>query len=107
MLFSYTYSHAIDNVDPATAQNPNDPGKTENGNALFDQRQRLVISGFYIAPGKITIGGVNTMASALVYDIATGANNSGDGARWPASPASYPPAPCSSRSRSHSRRWAS
>jgi hypothetical protein len=84
MLISYTWSHAIDNVDPdATAQNPNDPlftGKIENGNALFDQRNRLVMSGFYIAPGKITIGGVATLASGLVYDIATGANNSGDGA---------------------------
>jgi hypothetical protein len=84
MLISYTWSHAIDNVDPdATAQNPNDPlftGKIENGNALFDQRNRLVMSGFYIAPGKITIGGVATLASGLVYDYTTGANNSGDGA---------------------------
>jgi hypothetical protein len=84
MLISYTWSHAIDNVDPdATAQNPNDPnftGKVENGNALFDQRQRLVMSGFYIAPGKIAIGGVATLASGLVYDYTTGANNSGDGA---------------------------
>jgi len=84
MLFSYTWSHAIDNVDPdATSQNPNDPnftGKIENGNALFDQRQRLVLSGFYILPGKVEIGGVNTMASGLVYNYATGASNSGDGA---------------------------
>ena len=71
-LISYTWSHAIDNVDPdATAQNPNDPrltGKIENGNALFDQRNRLVISGFYILPGKVVIGGVATLASGLVYD---------------------------------------
>ena len=84
MLISYTYSHAIDNVDPdATAQNPNDPnftGKIENGNALFDQRHRLVISGFYTAPGKIIIGGVATLASGLAYNYTTGANNSGDGA---------------------------
>src|SRR6185312_6659810 len=78
------WSHAIDNVDPdATGQNPNDPnftGKVENGNALFDQRQRLVISGIYIAPGKINIGGVATLASGLPYNYVTGANNSGDGA---------------------------
>ncbi len=84
MLVSYTWSHAIDNVDPdATGQNPNDPlltGKVENGNALFDQRQRFVASGFYILPGKITVGGVLTLATGLPYNYATGANNSGDGA---------------------------
>ncbi len=57
MLASYTWSHAIDNVDPGfPSQNPNDPnftGKIENGNAIFDQRQRFVLSGVYIAPFKI------------------------------------------------------
>ncbi len=84
MLVSYTWSHAIDNVDPdATGQNPNDPlqtGKIENGNALFDQRQRFVASGFYILPGKITVGGVLTLATGLPFNYVTGANNSGDGA---------------------------
>ena len=50
-LASYTWSHAIDNVDPdIPGQNPNDAnftGKVENANAIFDQRQRLVLSGFY------------------------------------------------------------
>ncbi len=49
MLASYTWSHAIDNVDPdTTSQNPNDAnftGKVEQGNAIFDQRQRFVLSG--------------------------------------------------------------
>ena len=49
MLASYTWSHAIDNVDPdTTSQNPNDPnftGKMEKGNAIFDQRHRFVLSG--------------------------------------------------------------
>jgi hypothetical protein len=84
MLISYTWSHAIDNVDPdSTGQNPNDPlqtGKVENGNAIFDQRQRFVASGFYILPGKITLGGIYTMATGLPYNYVTGANNSGDGA---------------------------
>ena len=51
MLASYTWSHAIDNVDPdIPSQNPNDPnftGKVENGNAIFDQRHRFVLSGVY------------------------------------------------------------
>ena len=84
MLISYTWSHAIDNVDPdATGQNPNDPlqtGHIENGNALYDQRQRFVASGMYILPGKITLGGVLTLGSGLPYNYVTGANNSGDGA---------------------------
>jgi len=82
MLASYTWSHTIDNVDQdATAQNPNDAnftGKIENGNALFDQRQRFVLSGVYTAPFKINVGGVATLASGLPYNITTGVTNSGD-----------------------------
>jgi hypothetical protein len=82
MLASYTWSHAIDNVDPdIPGQNPNDPnftGKVENGNAIFDQRQRFVLSGVYALPLKINIGGVNTMGTGLPYNITTGTTNSGD-----------------------------
>ena len=73
MLASYTWSHAIDNVDPdTTSQNPNDPnftGKMENANAIFDQRQRFVLSGVCVLPVKIHIGGVATLASGLPYNI--------------------------------------
>ncbi len=73
MLASYTWSHAIDNVDPdIPSQNPNDPNFTrqvENGNAIFDQRQRFVLSGVYIGPLKIQFGGLATLASGLPYNI--------------------------------------
>ncbi|MGH9402585.1 MAG: TonB-dependent receptor [Terriglobia bacterium] len=82
MLASYTWSHAIDNVDPdVPGQNPNDPnftGATETGNAIFDQRHRFVLSGEYAGPWKIRLGGVATLGSGLPYDITTGATNSGD-----------------------------
>jgi hypothetical protein len=82
MLASYTWSHAIDNVDPdIPGQNPNDPnftGKVENANAIFDQRQRFVLSGVYVLPLKINFGGVSTMGTGLPYNITTGATNSGD-----------------------------
>ncbi len=82
MLLSYTWSHAIDNVDPdIPGQNPNDPrltGDAEKGSAVFDQRHRFVLSGSYIAPLRITLGGVATLASGLPFNIVTGANNSGD-----------------------------
>jgi hypothetical protein len=82
MLASYVWSHAIDNVDPdLPSQNPNDPnftGKIENGNAIFDQRQRFVLSGFYVAPFKISMGGIATLAGGLPYNITTGTTNSGD-----------------------------
>jgi Carboxypeptidase regulatory-like domain/TonB dependent receptor len=82
MLASYTWSHAIDNVDPdIPSQNPNDPnftGKVENGNAIFDQRHRFVLSGLYVLPGKIEFGGVATLASGLPYNYTTGVTNSGD-----------------------------
>lgn len=82
MLASYTWSHAIDNVDPdVPGQNPNDPnftGRLEKGNAIFDQRQRFVLSGVYTAPFKINFGGVMTLASGLPYNVTTGTVNSGD-----------------------------
>jgi len=82
MLASYTWSHAIDNVDPdIPSQNPNDPnfpGGQEIGNAIFDQRNRFVLSGVYEAPLKINLGGVATLASGLPYNYVTGTTNSGD-----------------------------
>ena len=82
MLASYTWSHAIANVDPdIPSQNPNDPnftGKAEKGNAIFDQRSRFVLSGTYVAPFKIKVGGIATLASGLPYNFVTGATNSGD-----------------------------
>lgn len=82
MLASYTWSHAIDNVDPdVPGQNPNDPnftGKIENGNAIYDQRQRFVVSGVWVAPLKVHLGCVATLATGLPYNIVTGTTNSGD-----------------------------
>jgi hypothetical protein len=82
MLASYVWSHAIDNVDPdVPGQNPNDPnftGKVEKGDAIFDQRQRLVLSGVYVGPLRINFGGILTMGSGLPYNIVTGITNSGD-----------------------------
>jgi hypothetical protein len=82
MLASYTWSHTLDNVDPdTTGQNPNDAnftGRQEYGNAIYDQRNRFVLSGIYVAPFKINTGGVMTLASGLPYNLTTGATNSGD-----------------------------
>lgn len=82
LLVSYTWSHALDTVDPdVPSQNPNDPritGRAELGNAIFDQRQRLVLSGVYAARYGVTLGGVATLASGLPYNVVTGVNNSGD-----------------------------
>jgi hypothetical protein len=82
MLASYVYSHAIDNVDPdVPGGNPNDPnliGQEEKGNAIFDQRHRMVLSGVYNAPFGFTLGGVTSLASGLPFNSVTGSNNSGD-----------------------------
>ncbi len=82
MLASYTWSHTLDNVDPdTTSQNPNDAnftGHQEYGNAIYDQRQRFVLSGIYAAPLGIHLGGLTTLASGLPYNIVTGTTNSGD-----------------------------
>jgi hypothetical protein len=50
----------------------------ENGSAIFDQRQRFVLSGVYMLPLKITLGGVGTFGSGLPYNVVTGTMNSGD-----------------------------
>lgn len=82
VLASYVWSHAIDNVDPdIPSQNPNDAnftGRVERANAIFDQRHRLVLSGGYRAPWKVSFGGVMSLASGLPYNYVTGVNNSGD-----------------------------
>jgi hypothetical protein len=83
LLASYTWSHTMDTVDPdTTSQNPNDPRLTgrqyELGNAIFDQRNRLVLSGVYAARWGLSAGGIATVASGLPYNIVTGLNNSGD-----------------------------
>lgn len=82
LLASYTYSHALDTVDPdVPGQNPNDAlkaGQAELGNAIFDQRHRVVLSGVYAAPFGISIGGIATLASGFPYNIVTGVTNSGN-----------------------------
>jgi hypothetical protein len=83
LLASYAWSHTLDTVDPdTTSQNPNDPRCTsrncELGNAIFDQRNRLVLSGVYAAPWGISAGGVATLAGGLPYNYVTGVTNSGD-----------------------------
>jgi hypothetical protein len=82
LLASYTWSHAIDTVDPdLPSQNPNDPrqvGQAESGNALFDQRNRLVLSGVWAAPWGFSTGGIATLAGGLPYNYVTGVTNSGD-----------------------------
>ena len=82
LLASYTWSHAIDNVDPdVPSQNPNDArstGHAEIGSAIFDQRHRLVLSGVYTAPFGIEAGGVASLASGTPFNVVTGTNNSGD-----------------------------
>jgi hypothetical protein len=82
LLASYVWSHTIDNVDPdTTSQNPNDAlqtGVPEKGNAIYDQRNRGVVSGYYVAPLKIQAGGILTLAGGLPYNLITGTTNSGD-----------------------------
>lgn len=81
-LLSYTWSHALSNVDPdIPGQNPNDPrvtGHAEYGPSIFDQRHRFVLSGVYAAPFGFHLGGVATLGSGLPYPITTGSTNSGD-----------------------------
>ena len=82
VLASYTWSHAIDTVDPdVPSQNPNDarnPVAGERGNAIFDQRNRFVLSGVWAARWGIRTGGIASLSSGLPYNVVTGVTNSGD-----------------------------
>ncbi|HKD06906.1 MAG TPA: TonB-dependent receptor [Bryobacteraceae bacterium] len=82
VMTSYTWSHAIDNVDPdIPSQNPNDAnftGRAERASAIFDQRQRAVLSGVWSGFWGLHIGGIATLATGLPYNYVTGVNNSGD-----------------------------
>jgi len=63
------------------AKTPNDPnftGAQEKGNAIYDQRNRFVLSGFYTAPGNSGAVAVATLGSGLPYNFTTGTTNGGD-----------------------------
>ncbi|MGA8111924.1 MAG: hypothetical protein WB974_20950, partial [Acidobacteriaceae bacterium] len=57
---------------------PRNPVAADRGNAIFDQRSRLVLSGVYAAPWGISTGGIATLAGGLPYNYTTGVTNSGD-----------------------------
>lgn len=82
VMASYTWSHAIDNVDAdIPSQNPNDAnftGRVERASAIFDQRQRAVLSGVWSGFWGLHIGGIATLGAGLPYNYVTGVNNSGD-----------------------------
>ncbi len=83
LLASYTYSHAINTVEPdVPGQDPNDPnqlGRIERATSLLDQRHRAVISGWWRLPLQFTVGEVTTLASGRPYNITIGTDNNGDG----------------------------
>ncbi len=83
MLLTYTYSHAIDTVEPDAAnQNANDwnfLGVQEKATSILDQRHRAALSGWYDMPWGFTFASNTTLASGLPYTITTGTDNNGDG----------------------------
>lgn len=83
MLASYTWSHALDTVEPdIPSQDPNDAnftGAIERANSLLDQRHRAVVTGGWTGPGNLSMGAVVSLASGLPYSFTTGADNNGDG----------------------------
>lgn len=80
---SYTLAKATNTTEPngngAGANDVNQLGEQERGPSLLDQRHRAVIIGSYRLPYDITIGTVNSLASAKPFNSTTGADNNGDG----------------------------
>ena len=82
-LASYTLSKTTNTVEPDAGNGDpldvNRLGEFERGRSLLDQRHRFVLSGYYVLPYNITIGGVTTLASGRPYAITTGSDSNGDG----------------------------
>jgi outer membrane receptor protein involved in Fe transport len=82
-LTSYTWSHAINTVEPdVPQQDPNDSnfiGFQEKATSILDQRHRISISGSYELPWRFTVGSWIQAASGRPYNITTGVDNNGDG----------------------------
>lgn len=85
MLLTYTYSHAIDNVEPDAANQSADDfnflGAQEKASSLLDQRNRAALSGWYDFPKGFRFGAVTTLSSGFPYNILTGVDNNGDGVK--------------------------
>src|SRR5262249_54714982 len=83
LLFSYTYSHTIDTAeaDVPSGQDANDQnfrGIFERASSVLDQRNRLVMSGWYQFPYQINVGAVATLASGRPFNVTTGVDNNGE-----------------------------
>lgn len=92
---SYTWSSAEDNVsryagqveDSGTGRDPAHPAglpvgfnpAREKGPADTDQPHRLVVSGAWMAPWRLTISGILTAASGVPFTPLAGADLNGDG----------------------------
>ncbi len=83
MLLSYTYSHAINTVEPdAAGQNPNDfnflGAPQEKASSQLDERNRAALSGWYDFPMGFRFGAVASLGSGFPYNVLTGVDNNGD-----------------------------
>jgi hypothetical protein len=83
LLASYTYSHAINSVEPdIPQQDPNDAnwlGKIERATSLLDQRQRAVLSGWWSLPRNWSLGPAIFLAASRPFNALTGVDNNSDG----------------------------
>src|SRR5204863_4055634 len=80
---SYTLSKATNTTEPdGNAAGPNDfnlLGEEERAPSILDQRHRAVVSASYAFPYGITVGTLNSFASARPFNATTGVDNNGDG----------------------------
>ena len=83
LLASYTYSNAINTVEPdVPGQDPNDAnrlGRSERASSLLNQRHRAALSGWWQFARKWTWGGGAFLASGRPFTVTTGVDNNGDG----------------------------
>ncbi len=83
LLLSYTYSHALNTVEPdAPGQNPQDSlliGNFEKATSILNQPNRAVLSGWYDFPRRISFGTSTSLASGRPFNVTTGNDNNGDG----------------------------
>ena len=83
LLASYTYSDAINTVEPdVPSQDPNDAnrlGRSERAASLLNQRHRAALSGWWQFARNWTFGAGAFLSSDRPYAVTTGVDNNGDG----------------------------
>jgi len=83
LLFTYTYSHALNTAEPDSPPllNPQDStllGNVEKANGVLNQPHRAVLTGWCELPWRFVLGTSTSLSSGRPFNVTTGYDNNGD-----------------------------